>query len=121
MNPIYISRSEDMKPMALRRSPTDLYEGPQPSVAEFVNNFNQTTEFAGLRPSYSYFTPRDDERARFQRVIDNPNMYTFFTGNGLSYSYYLFNSPIQGLVIIFQSNGDDFGWYKVTQEEILNH
>ena len=91
--------------------------GPPSMVTEFMENFNNHEEYRRLSPSYSYFRPSSSHKALLRRVLETPDTYTFFTGNGLSYSFYLYNSPVQGLVLVFHSDSECW-WYKVTTESI---
>jgi hypothetical protein len=91
--------------------------GPPSMVTEFMENFNNHEEYRRLSPAYSHFRPNSSQKTLLRRVLETPDTYTFFTGNGLSYSFYLYNSPVQGLVLVFHSSSE-CGWYKVTTESI---
>lgn len=107
-------------PMALRSAPDQVTEVPPTIIANYIANLSNLEYHNDqtLVPSYRKFSPTTEENNRINRVINTSDSYTFLTGNGLSYSFYLCNHHTHGLIVIYQGT-DNIGWYKVSINDLM--
>lgn len=72
----------------------------------------------GLRPSRTSFDVSQNEWDEIRQVSESAGKYISI-GGGTSFSFLLYNSPTQGLTIIYISNfSDTVGWYPITMAEV---
>ncbi len=106
-------------PMALRDGPEDIgMDVPPDRVAGYLANLPERSNDHVLRPGYRSFTMNEETRNRINNVINTVNSYTFYTGSGLTYSFYLCNHQDRGLIMIYHGI-DSMGWYPVTSDDIM--
>lgn len=74
----------------------------------------------GLYPSR---TPHDVTQEKWNSILRvSETVGTHISiGGGTSYSFYLYNSPTQGLVLVYMGNlSGSEGWYPVTMKEVVD-
>jgi hypothetical protein len=73
---------------------------------------------SGLYPSRTPHDVNQKQWNNIQRVSETVGEYISI-GGGTSYSFYLYNSPTKGLVMVYVSNlSGSEGWYPVTMKEM---